>query len=47
VIRRPDHGLTIGDVARIYHHDRADARRLTTVTELPAEWRDWAAARAA
>jgi MOSC domain-containing protein YiiM len=47
VVSRPDHTLTIGDVAQIYHQDRADAHRLTEVTQLPAEWRDWAAARAA
>ena len=46
VISRPDHDLTVGDVARIYHQDRAQARRLTAVPELPPGWREWAAARA-
>lgn len=47
VISRPDHGLTVGDVARIYHRDRDQARRLTEVAALPRLWRDWASARAA
>jgi MOSC domain-containing protein YiiM len=47
VVSQPGHGLTVGDVARIYHHDRGEAPRLTGVAELPPEWRQWAAARAA
>jgi MOSC domain-containing protein YiiM len=39
---RPDHGLTVGDVARIFHQERVRAAALLTAPELAAEWRDWA-----
>ena len=38
----PAHGLTVGDVARIYHHDRRSARQLVDVAELSQAWQGWA-----
>ena len=38
----PSHGLTIGDVARIYHRDRHQAHRLLEADELSDGWRRWA-----
>ncbi|MGH3112236.1 MAG: MOSC domain-containing protein, partial [Gaiellaceae bacterium] len=45
VVHRPGHGLTIGDVARIYHGDRARCAELLRAPELAEEWRAWAAER--
>jgi MOSC domain-containing protein YiiM len=45
VVHRPDHDLTIGDVAHIYLRDRSQVDRLLEVAELPAEWHDWARSR--
>jgi MOSC domain-containing protein YiiM len=42
VVHRPNHGVTVGDVAKIYHHNHADAARLLTAPELAAGWREWA-----
>lgn len=39
---RPEHGLTVGDVARIFHQERARANALLVAPELAPEWRDWA-----
>jgi MOSC domain-containing protein YiiM len=47
VVHRPAHGLTVGDVARIYHRDRAQAPRLLEAPELAGTWREWAQARPA
>jgi MOSC domain-containing protein YiiM len=47
VVHRPSHGLTVGDVARIYHHDHARAPRLLEAPELAETWKEWAATRAA
>jgi MOSC domain-containing protein YiiM len=47
VISRPAHGITVGDVAHIYHHDRAQAARLLDVPELGGGYREWAAKRLA
>jgi len=47
VVHRPSHGLTVGDVARIYHDDHARAPRLLEAPELAEGWREWAASRAA
>ncbi len=47
VIARPAHGITVGDVARIYHHDRNEAERLLSVPELGGGYREWAAKRIA
>lgn len=42
VLERPDHDLTIGDVFRIYTHDRADAGRMLSVPQLSSSWQQWA-----
>jgi hypothetical protein len=34
VVHRPGHGLTVAEVSRIYHDDRAGAARLLEVPEL-------------
>jgi MOSC domain-containing protein YiiM len=46
VIHRPSHGLTVGDVARIYHQDREDYALFLTVPELAETWKSWARRRA-
>lgn len=38
----PAHGLTIGDVSRIFHQDRDEAHRMLDVEELSDAWRAWA-----
>jgi MOSC domain-containing protein YiiM len=45
VTSRPDHGVTIGDVWRVYHRDRRDAAVLLEVPQLSDSWRDWAEGR--
>jgi MOSC domain-containing protein YiiM len=45
VVRRPGHGLTVGEVARIYHGDRARCADLLQAPELAEEWRAWVAER--
>jgi MOSC domain-containing protein YiiM len=45
VVHRPAHGLTVGEVAHIYHADRADAYRLLDVPELADVLKHWAARR--
>jgi MOSC domain-containing protein YiiM len=47
VVHRPPHGLTVGEVARIYHDDRARAPRLLEAPELAESWRQWAVSRMA
>jgi len=42
VAGRPDHGVTVGDVARIYHQERGRASTLLDVPELCSDWHDWA-----
>ena len=42
VVERPEHGLSIGDVFRIYMSDRGEAERLLTAPQLPMKWRAWA-----
>jgi MOSC domain-containing protein YiiM len=42
VVHRPGHGLTVAEVSRIYHDDRAAAARLLQVPELAGTWRQWA-----
>jgi MOSC domain-containing protein YiiM len=42
LVHRPAHGLTVADVAGIYHGDHAAAPRLLEVPELAASWRRWA-----
>ncbi len=38
----PEHGLTVTDIARIYHRDHQEAARLLEVPELSDRWRRWA-----
>jgi MOSC domain-containing protein YiiM len=47
LISRPAHGVTVGDVSRAYHGDRAAAPRLLGAPELPASWRRWASGQVA
>jgi MOSC domain-containing protein YiiM len=42
VAERPNHGLTIRDVFRIYTRDRDDAPRLLAVPEMSESWKAWA-----
>ena len=42
VVQRPAHGVTIGEVAHIYHSDRARAGLLLEVPELAQGLHDWA-----
>jgi MOSC domain-containing protein YiiM len=42
VIGRPDHGLTVRDVLRIYAFDRQEAGRLLAVPGTSESWRRWA-----
>lgn len=42
VEHRPSHGVTVGLIARAYHHDRGLAPRLLAASELPSGWREWA-----
>src|SRR3954464_13515052 len=43
VAQKPDHGLTVRDVFRIYTQDRAEAPRLLAVPQLSDAWKRWAA----
>lgn len=45
VTSRPDHGVSVGDVWRVYHRDRSDAAMLLAVPELSDSWREWAEGR--
>ncbi len=45
VIHRPSHGVTVGEVARIYHSARDEAHRLLDVPELAVVLKRWAARR--
>ncbi|MGH3023578.1 MAG: MOSC domain-containing protein [Gaiellaceae bacterium] len=47
VAHRPRHRLTVGEVARIYHGDRARCGEFLEVPELAEEWRSWAQERLA
>jgi MOSC domain-containing protein YiiM len=42
VVERPAHGLTIGDVFRIFTRDRGQAGRLLEVPAVSDAWKDWA-----
>ena len=42
IVRRPAHGLTVGEVAEIYHGDRAKCAELLRAPEIGEEWRAWA-----
>ena len=39
---KPGHGLSVGDVARIYHQERGRGALLLTAPELAEGWREWA-----
>ena len=41
VVQRPTHGLTVGEVAEIYHGDRSRCAELLRAPELGEEWRAW------
>jgi MOSC domain-containing protein YiiM len=43
ILSRPDHGLTLRDVSRIYSRDRKEAVRLLENPNLSDRWRAWAA----
>jgi MOSC domain-containing protein YiiM len=43
VEQKPDHGLTVRDVFRVYTQDRAQAPRLLAVPQLSDAWKRWAA----
>ena len=42
VVERPDHGLTVRDVLRIYAFDRDEAGRLLSIPRMSEDWRWWA-----
>ena len=42
VLHRPNHGLTVADVAHIYLKDHSGVERLLEVPELAASWKEWA-----
>jgi MOSC domain-containing protein YiiM len=42
VIEKPDHGLTVRDMFRIYTRDRAEVPRLLAVPQISQSWRGWA-----
>lgn len=42
VVYRPEHDLTMGDLARIYGGDRGETARLLSVPQLSDSWRRWA-----
>ena len=44
VVERPDRGLSVRDVLRIYSHDRQEAGRLLAVPRLSESWKTWAQA---
>ena len=39
---KPGHGITVGDVARIYHQERGRCALLLEAPELAEGWREWA-----
>ena len=41
VLHKPGHRLTVGDVAQIYHGDRARCEELLRAPEIGEEWRAW------
>ncbi len=42
LLSKPDHGLSVRDVFRIYTRDRAEAARLIAVPQMSAAWKRWA-----
>jgi len=42
IVSRPEHGITVADIARIFFFERKRAGELLAVSELPQSWRGWA-----
>jgi MOSC domain-containing protein YiiM len=42
VLSKPDHGLSVRDVFRIYTRDRGEAARLIAIPQMSAAWKRWA-----
>ncbi|GAC1659956.1 MAG: MOSC domain-containing protein [Vulcanimicrobiaceae bacterium] len=42
IVARPEHDLTVAEMARIYLFDRKRARDMLAAPELPDSWRSWA-----
>jgi MOSC domain-containing protein YiiM len=42
VVHRPSHGVSVGEVAHVYHHDHSGVKRLLSAPELAEGWRVWA-----
>ena len=42
VVEKPDHGLTVRDVFRIYTRDREEVPRLLEIPQLSQSWKGWA-----
>jgi MOSC domain-containing protein YiiM len=42
VIHRPDHGLTVRDVFRIYTRDRDQVERIIGTPQISDSWKNWA-----
>lgn len=42
ILSRPDHGLTVRDVSRIYSRDRDEVGRLIENPHLSDSWKAWA-----
>ena len=42
IIEKPNHGLTVRDVFRIYSRDRHEAERLLAVPQISEAWKRWA-----
>jgi MOSC domain-containing protein YiiM len=42
VVERPDHGVTVRDVFRIYTRDREESGRLIAVPQISEAWKRWA-----
>ncbi len=45
VVGQPDHGMTVGDVFRIYTRDRDEVARLLSVPQMSSSWKRWAEVR--
>lgn len=42
VLSTPAHGMTVGDVFRIYSRDRDEIKKLLDIPQLSESWRSWA-----
>jgi len=42
ILSTPSHGMTVGDVFRIYSRDRSEITKLVEIPELSESWRSWA-----